>query len=317
MKRYFKRVKNLLKGAKGFTLLELIVVIAIMGFLVAMIAPRLAGVVSGAVRNTDDSNMQRIASVTSTFNEKTGRLPNDLTNLIVETSGGYEMPSVSDSDPATKEALSADMVTGLGLKLHYLTAAEAEELSQMGITHVRNLNPSITVDEKFNGTNPTADYMERVEVAVDVPVLMVGAGYDGTAWQSDLNEGYDKLKAPELAYRIVLGVGPDSELVTSGQVQNAALSPGGITNSEHFLFNNYLLVLPRLSNTVEGAVGVGDDPGRELPTYEITVEGRPTGEKKTVNLEETQASWQFVTVGPQGNLWPAGSADTWMINEAL
>ncbi|RJQ29737.1 MAG: prepilin-type N-terminal cleavage/methylation domain-containing protein [Peptococcaceae bacterium] len=308
MKRYFKRVKNLLKGSKGFTLLELIVVIAIMGFLVAMIAPRLAGVVSGAVRNTDDSNMQRIAGVTSTFNEKTGRLPNDLTNLVVETGGSYEMPSVSDADPATKEGLSADLVNGLGLKLHYLTAAEADELKQMGITHVRNFNPSVGVDEKFSGANPDAPYMNRIEVDEDVPVLMVGAGYDGS-WSSNISSGTD-LKAPEMAYRVVLGVGPESELVTSGQVQNAALSPGGITSSEHFLFNNYLLVLPRLKATVDDATG-----DRELPAYEITAVGQPTGEEKTINLEETQASWQFATVGPQGALWPAGGADYWTINE--
>ena len=85
MRSLRKHLQSLRVSSGGFTLLELVVVLAIMGFLVAMIAPRLAGVVSGAQRGADDTNIGRLLQATSQFQERTGRLPAEMTNLVVET----------------------------------------------------------------------------------------------------------------------------------------------------------------------------------------------------------------------------------------
>lgn len=49
-------------GNKGFSLIELIIVIAIMGILVALIAPRITGYVATSRTNTDNSNAKTIES---------------------------------------------------------------------------------------------------------------------------------------------------------------------------------------------------------------------------------------------------------------
>jgi hypothetical protein len=247
--------------------------------------------------------MQRIATVTDQFNERTGRLPNDLTNLIVQTgANAYEPVNVSNDDPVDgKEVLSSALDSVLPLRLHILSAAEAQELRRLGISNVRNLNPSDTVDAAFNGTPAANPHLERVEVAEGVAVMMVGAGFDMTAWDNALTIDRPLLN-PELVYRIVLGVGKDSELVTTGQLQGSAISPQG-SQTDNYLFNNYLVVLPRLSATV-------NDVGRPLPVANIEARSR-AGEVRTVDVTLEQQGFQFNVVSPEGKNFPP--AEAWTI----
>jgi prepilin-type N-terminal cleavage/methylation domain-containing protein len=305
VKRLVKKVRSILSGNKGFSLLELVVVLAIMGFLVAMIAPRLAGVVAGAGRSVDDSNMQRLATTTSQFNERVGRLPSGMTNLIVEEGADiYSMPNFSDNDPASgKEVFSAELEEVLPLRLHYLSDIEAAELRKMGVTKVRNLNPSIAMDEKYVGLESTEPHLREVEVAEGVAVLMIGAGFDLTAWDYEINTS-DSIVDPDLFFRIVLGFGKDNELITSGQLQGSAVSPRG-GNNDNYIYNNYLLVLPRLAATVNGEFD------REIPIFSIDVTNE-NGEVKVVSLEEAQPSHNFAVVSPEGVIYP--KAALWLIN---
>lgn len=314
MNKLMQKCKRILTDSKGFTLLELIVVIAIMGFLVAMIAPRLAGVVAGATKNTDDTNMQRIATTTSTFNEKTGRLPNDLTNLVIRTDEGeYNVPGASDGDATNgKEALNPAFGNGaesrVPLRIHYLSGAEVTELRNLGITRVRNWNMSNDVDADYNGEGLTPDgnYLEEVEVEDGVAVLMIGAGAEaeGEDWETSLATG-QHLTNPDLAYRIVLGLGKDNELVTSGQLQNTAVSPSS-GSSNQYAYNNYMLVLPRLQSTV-------DRSGVAATTLEV--ENDATGESTVVDVGAAQASHQFVVLSPEGNMYPTEWTGDWNIME--
>ena len=311
IKAFNKAKRFLRKNARknsGFSLLELIVVIAIMGFLVAMIAPRLAGVVGGAVDNTDKTNMSRIAQVTATFNEKNNRYPNGLVNLVYETEDGFARPPVSDNDATNgKEAISSDLLKNAPLKVHYLTAQEAQELRNMGITSVYNLNLNKTADEKYNegaqGIVASGDYMTEMEVEAGTAVLMIGAGAgeDGT-WDSEL-EGGKSIQNPDLAYRIVLGLGKDNELVKTGQLQNTAISPSGST-SDQYVYNNYMLILPRLKSTVSR-----DD----IPVFSMEVSSEK-GEKREVVIAEAHDASNFFVLSPEGKLYPPEQAGNWTID---
>ncbi|MBT9173809.1 MAG: hypothetical protein DDT21_02215 [Syntrophomonadaceae bacterium] len=295
-----KILHSLRASSGGFTLLELVVVLAIMGFLVAMIAPRLAGVVAGAQRNADDTNISRLLQATSQFQERTGRLPAEMTNLVVETgTDEYQAPNVSNNDPGDgKEAFSADLGAVLPLHIHLLSEAEANELIRLGITEVRNFNPSTAVDPLYNGIPALAPTLERVPVDADTPVLMVGAGHDVGGWVNSLGVAQNILH-PSFAYRIVLGFGQDSELVTEGQLQGAAISPQG-TQTDNYLFNNYLLVLPRLQATID----------RGPDVLEVTA-SNAAGQEETFDLTERQRNFELTVLSPEGRTVPP--ATVWTI----
>jgi prepilin-type N-terminal cleavage/methylation domain-containing protein len=273
-----KSVKKPLKNNRGFTLLEILVVLTVMGFLIAMVAPRLGGISSTAVDTVCDSNQNRMVTMMSTFFEQTNRFPSKLTNLVEElndTAGAeeYQIPAVSDDDPDNgAETLASEFMGRNHFRIHYLDDDEAAELKNMGITTVLNLNAydglNDTRDDIKDDYDETAatgpndvdyqvpttvgDAMEQITVPTDTTatafaVAMVGIGHDGTDW--DLHTDERNWGEPDWFGRIVLGFGPENGLVTSGIVANAAHCPGGIQNADNVTYNDYNLVLPRLEAT--------------------------------------------------------------------
>jgi len=312
-----KKIKGLLakiKGQGGFTLIELIIVIAIMGFLVAMIAPRLAQVGAGASVAVCDTNQQRLNQVLGAYTEQHGQLPNNLTNLVSHNNLGVPADPrgaaagwyVDNNDREDgKEVLSRDKMAMVHLRLHALNAAEAEELRGLGISRVFNLNANQGAVDGINTGAPLAaassPYMQGVSVGAGVNVLMIGAGYDGTAWSHDLtaNTAWGN---PDLAYRIVLGVGPDSELVARKLIQSAALCPAGMQRADHFAYNNYSLVVPRLEATM----------ARVLPVPSINAT-HDNGQTKALTFAGEEV-WQFTTVCPEGCQLMDDDTPAWTIN---
>ena len=308
-----KRIKKLLGASGGFTLIELIIVIAVMGFLVAMIVPRLAMITEGASDTACDTNQTRLRQVVANLQEATGQLPNYLTNLVTVVGTTYYKPCVDDNDKDTgKEALSRDMDQYMHLCLHTLSAEEAEEIKDLGIMKVFNLNLSKDVDPDFAGPDSDQPYMQLIDVAEGVGVMMIGAGdmVDGTdGWsQNDTvwYNTYDEFGTPpDLIYRIAFGVGKDSSLVKDGQLQHAALCPNGMRRADHFIYNNYNIVLPRLKSTVDELSTVAN-------VYKTITAEADIGERKTFNVLEAQEIWQFTTFCPEGcQPATAGIAETW------
>ncbi|MCK5162602.1 MAG: type II secretion system protein, partial [Desulfobacula sp.] len=72
-------MKKTFKNKQGFTLLEILVVLTIMGFLIAMVAPRLAGISTNASETVCNSSKYRIKTFMSSFYEQYNRYPNKVT----------------------------------------------------------------------------------------------------------------------------------------------------------------------------------------------------------------------------------------------
>ncbi|WP_028571444.1 type II secretion system protein [Desulfonatronum lacustre] len=310
-----KRKMNRKKGQLGFTLLEILVVVAIMGFLVAMVAPRFAGITDGTVDVVCDTNQQRMIAALSAYNEQKGTLPGGMVNLVDEegplTDGiaaGYLRPTHTgeleypDEGQATffEEFYERNL-----FQVHILDEDEVKELRTLGIGSVYNLNAY-----NYEGLDPAAGYTEatdqqdplrRQAVNTGMGVLMVGMGAEDATSSLEgpaavdaagiLDTDYDEWGNPDWLGRIILGVGPDSSLIKEGMISAAGLCPGGINNDQVY-WNNYNVLLPRLEATVARYDG-------SMMTYLFAKASG--GSYREFDLTEAQEGYMFLTQCPEGH----------------
>ena len=279
-------------GSRGFTLLEILVVLTIMGFLIAMVAPRLANMSYEASETVCDSNKNRAKTYVSAFYEKYNRYPNHLTNLVMTdgadlaaanaADAGYQIPYCSDDDPDNgPEVIHKGHNQNYKFMIHRLSAEEVDELKGLGITTVYNLNDYASDavgldgaaavgrnatytegDRVTNWVSITAiatkrPSMEPCALEAGVGVAMCGCGINlaGTGLSYvQVERGWAE---EDLFGRIIFALGPESELVTSGLVTNAAHCPGSIMNVDNFTYGGYYLILPRLEATVDRLADAG------------------------------------------------------------
>jgi prepilin-type N-terminal cleavage/methylation domain-containing protein len=280
---------------QGFTLLEILVVVAIMGFLVAMVAPRFAGITSGTSQTVCNTSKGRGEQMISMFYEKEGRYPNGLVNLVMtDSSQGdsvstyrYQVPYVDDDDADNgKEVIRSNHNNNFKFMIHYLNADEAEELQGLGVSMFYNLNeygevlddPTVSAGETVGtrdaathtgrtgnwqdvevvGTGDMRPRMEKAQPQAGVGVVMSTVGASSSTENTFIHLGNRKPPSGRNDYfgRIIFGLGPESELVTSGIAAKAGISPTA-TNSEDFIWGGYYLVMPRLKATVERLKATG------------------------------------------------------------
>jgi prepilin-type N-terminal cleavage/methylation domain-containing protein len=338
-----KKLAKKMKQSAGFTLLEILVVLTIMGFLIAMVAPRLAGISGGAVDTVCDSNQNRMTTMMSGYFEKTNRFPTNMLNIVAEdatNAPNYFLPTVSDDDPQNgPETLASEMQDRNKLAVHILNTAEANELRNMGITHIINLN---SYDNNGIAAADRAAANRREAVGAGVGVAMVGMGADGPAAALAIDTEERGWNQADWFGRIVLGFGPENGLITSGMVANAAHCPGGIQNTDNVTYNEYNLVLPRLAATVErfgiDATGgtttitgltaatvttdgevminaVAYDSLEDGVAYDITA-NNDNLKTREFNIGEAQERWMYATMCPEGHKFPAESTEFWGIDIA-
>ena len=80
------RLVNKQRNKKGFTLIELIVVIAILGILALIAVPRLIGTTDRARNSTHNANVRLIEGAVSLYEAQEGTTPPNVGALV---SGGY------------------------------------------------------------------------------------------------------------------------------------------------------------------------------------------------------------------------------------
>ena len=321
---------------RGFTVLEILVVLTIMGFLLAMVAPRLAGLSDGAIGTICDTNQNRMVGYMAQYFESTSSYPNSLTN-IVATDGAalntatYTVPTISDSDPENgNEVIAAEMNERMQLHVHYLTLDEVQELIDLGITEIFNLNDysndTVAAERAFmepvNLTDVAADY--------EVAVATAGAGVDAAGvWQATSEER--DLGEADWFGRIVLGFSTESGLIKDGVIANAAHCPGGLQNEDNASYNDYNIVLPRLASTASSilaAAPMGTVAGDELnvdvvayddgdlpaaANYNIATNSALL-KVRTINVAEAQEPWNFATVCPEGHMYPEDDNEFWGVD---
>jgi general secretion pathway protein G len=73
---------------RGFTLLELLIVIVIIGLLAGLVGPRMVGRVGGAKQKTAQAQIEMLATACDTFRLDMNRFPTSLEELIVNPGEG-------------------------------------------------------------------------------------------------------------------------------------------------------------------------------------------------------------------------------------
>ena len=90
-------MKNLVKGKKGFTLIELVIVVAILGILAGIAIPRFLDATATARGARIVADLRTIDSAIVIYNAKTGNLPTVNTQLTTAS---------TDANPTTYQLLA-------------------------------------------------------------------------------------------------------------------------------------------------------------------------------------------------------------------
>ena len=320
----------------GFTLLEIVIVITIMGFLLAMIAPKLGNIGKSSVETIDKSNIKSLNGYVMLYQQDKARLPNKPITVVNSKSGGnYQMPLIDDGDAENgPETIGYEFNERCKPYLHTLSKAEASELKRLGIRRMAVLNDyrgstnsEFVKDDNDDDDNDSelkpqtfdSDEAGRpfnlVNVEEGLGVLMCGARATSETGKikSELDRD-DEIANPEFIYRIFVGVGKDCSLVTDGMVQDEGISPRGMQNKDFNTFNNYLMVLPRLKSSIDRLKG-----GGELKEIEVTDamfdEEDEKAEQKIVDLGKAQEIWEVDVCSPLGFKSEQSNVNMWKITK--
>lgn len=80
--------KRYADAQRGFTLLELMIVIVILGLLAGLVAPRFMSKIGGAKQSTAQTQIEMLATACDTFRLDMNRFPTSLEELIVDPGEG-------------------------------------------------------------------------------------------------------------------------------------------------------------------------------------------------------------------------------------
>ena len=89
---HYSGVRPALLAQRGFTLIEILIVIVIMGLLISLVAPTLFSKVSSSQRKTTMAQMQMISTALDTYRLDVGSYPDTLEELRRSDRPGWDGP---------------------------------------------------------------------------------------------------------------------------------------------------------------------------------------------------------------------------------
>jgi len=316
----------------GFTLMELLIVIAVLGLLLGMLIPRLGGVTDDTVDTVCDTNNKGIRYYTQNYYNKHNALPDGLTNLVAygayastAAPEAYEftrgttaaLPTHEDADFDDAEVLAEEFVVRNWPGLYELNAGEVAELKAMGIQHVYDLEGENRSMEKVTLSEGHSVLMHGIKGSAAAPAYVAEADFagDGTTTLDDGDGTTTETLAdgaatgnPEWLGRIMLAVNDRCDLVSKGMIQASALCPGAVLNEDNFTHKEYILILPRLEATVDALTALAD---QEI--YYHAAENGVFIEGRQLSFTfAAQEPWQFDLTCPEGHKWPDNEEDHWI-----
>lgn len=78
--------------SRGFTIIELLIVITILGLLMSLVAPKMLGKADGAQRKVAAAQMQNFETALDTYRLDVGSYPDNLAELRASTKRGWDGP---------------------------------------------------------------------------------------------------------------------------------------------------------------------------------------------------------------------------------
>jgi general secretion pathway protein G len=88
-----------MKKNRGFTLIELMIVLVILGLLASLVAPEMFSKVSSTKRKTATAQMQMFQTALDTYRLDMGGYPDELTSLIKSDSQNWDGPYLPKKVP--------------------------------------------------------------------------------------------------------------------------------------------------------------------------------------------------------------------------
>lgn len=94
----FKKTVSSLKGGRGFTLIEILIVVAIIGLIASIVTPNLLGRFEGSKVEIAKAQVETLSASVQSFYVDMGRCPDSLAELIKSSDSKWRGPYLSKSE---------------------------------------------------------------------------------------------------------------------------------------------------------------------------------------------------------------------------
>ncbi len=203
-----------IRSERGFTLIEIVVILAVIAIIAAAMVPRISGILDDAKISRAQSEVQTIGMAVLRFNANTGKWPARIADgtdnsLITLASGNSDIPVPL---PAYAGGEDTNFTTAP-------TAATGDYFDN----HLKNNTPKGSGDEPYPTTGLNrwnGPYMQQV-----------GADPWGNAYVCNIKGAYDTATDNNL-YCYVISAGPDGTIQTSGAVTDEDLAAHAVSGDD-------------------------------------------------------------------------------------